>query len=139
MSSVFFHVQAGLQSGEAGIPFQSKDLHGSDGDRVPGFFNFCLLTSTEYFIIQKTFGIREQSVIRLDLIALIHILFQTVGKGLWNGNNSVAFWRLWRPDYIPAVDALKCLINRDCMTFQIYICSVNPKFLHTTFSIKTAN
>ena len=51
-------------------------------------------------MVQKTFGVRKQSVIRLDLIALIHILFQTVGKGLWNGNNPIAFWRLWRPDYI---------------------------------------
>ena len=69
-------------------------------------------------MVQKTFGVRKQSVIRLDLIALIHILFQTVGKGLWNGNNPVAFWRLRRPDYIPAVDTLKCLINRDCMAFE---------------------
>ena len=55
-------------------------------------------------MVQKTFGVRKQSVVRLDFIALIHILFQTVGKGLWNGNNPVAFWRLWRPDHIPAVD-----------------------------------
>ena len=73
-------------------------------------------------MVQKTFGVRKQSVIRLNLIALIHILFQTVGKGLWNGNNPVAFWRLRRPDHIPAVDTLKCLINRDCMAFQIHIC-----------------
>ena len=37
-SSVFFHVRAGLQSEEADIPFQSEDLHGSGGDRVPGSF-----------------------------------------------------------------------------------------------------
>ena len=73
-------------------------------------------------MVQKTFGVRKQSVIRLELIALIHILFQTVGKGLWNGNNPVAFWRLWRPDHIPAVDTLKGLINRDCMAYQIHIC-----------------
>ena len=42
-------------------------------------------------MVQKTFGVRKQSVIRLDLIALIHILFQTVSKGLWNGNNPIAF------------------------------------------------
>ena len=73
-------------------------------------------------MVQKTFGVRKQSVVQLDLIAVIHILFQTVGKGLWNGYNPVAFWRLWRPDYIPAVDTLKGLINRDCMAFQIHIC-----------------
>ena len=43
-------------------------------------------------MVQKTFGVRKQSIVRLDLIALIHILFQTVGKGLWNGYNPVAFW-----------------------------------------------
>ena len=37
---------------------------------------------------------------------------------MWNGNNPIAFWRLWRPDYIPAVDTLKGLINRDCMAYQ---------------------
>ena len=73
-------------------------------------------------MVQKTFCVRKQSVIRLDLIALIHILFQTVGKGLWNGNNPVAFWRLWRPNYISAVNTLKGLINRDCMAYQIHIC-----------------
>ena len=43
-------------------------------------------------MVQKTFGVRKQSVVQLDLIALIHILFQTVGWGLWNGYNPVAFY-----------------------------------------------
>ena len=42
-------------------------------------------------MVQKTFGVREQSVIQLNLIALIYILVHPDGKGLWNGNNSVDF------------------------------------------------
>ena len=73
--SVFFHVLNGQQSEVAGIPSQSKGGHGSDGDHAHEFSSPGFFTSSEHFMIQKTFGVRKQSVIWLNLITFIHITF----------------------------------------------------------------
>ena len=82
-----------------------------------GFF-----TAPEHLMIEKALSIGKQSFIRLDLIAFIHIILQTVCKRLWDSDYPVAFRRFWRPDHISSIDPLKGLVDRNRIVLQIYIC-----------------
>ena len=113
--SVFFHALNGQQLEVAGIPSQSKGWHGSDGDHAhesslhhTGFF-----TSSEHFMVQEMFGVREKSVVRLNLITLIHIGFQTISKCLGYRDNPVTFRCFRGPDNIFTIDSLEGFADGD--------------------------
>ena len=81
-----------------------------------GFF-----TSSEHFMVQEMFGVREKSVVRLNLITLIHIGFQTISKCLWYRDNSVTFWCFRCPDNIFTIDSLEGFADGDGIIYQVYM------------------
>lgn len=81
-----------------------------------GFF-----TSSEHFMVQEMFGVREKPVVRLNLITLIHIGFQTISKCLWYRDNPVTFGCFRCPDNIFTIDSLEGFADGDGIIFQVYI------------------
>ena len=73
-----------------------------------GFF-----TSSEHFMVQEMFGVREKSVVRLNLITLIHIGFQTISKCLGYRDNPVTFRCFRGPDNIFTIDSLEGFADGD--------------------------
>ena len=94
--------------------------------RVPEIMHTNLLytgffTSSEHFMVQEMFGVREKSVVRLNLITLIHIGFQTISKCLWYRDNPVTFWCFRCPDNIFTIDSLESFADGNGIIFQVNI------------------
>ena len=74
-------------------------------------FNAGLFASSDHFMVQKTFGVWEQSVIGLDFITPCHVIFQAFHQRFRDRHDPVAFWRFRRADHVSPPDALEGFID----------------------------
>ena len=79
------------------------------------------LAASLHFPVQEMLVIGKQAVIRLKIIAALHVVLEAVAEDVRDCDRSVAFWRLGRRDSVLSVNALIALADPDGLLLQIHV------------------
>ena len=85
-------------------------------------FHTGTLAAVFHLVIQKGLCVGKDSVARLELIALSHVVPQAFPQSIWNRDDAVALWRLGRGDDVLPGDPLVVLRDGDCALLEVNVC-----------------